>query len=127
MAGVVRRPSRLDMRIPDVTVIRVVAPVAVLVKVFVADNVRRQVLTGRLLVVAMIASVRPVVELIRAPNVFDIGVQRIGAIEGAALPCMQRVGLAIARGLASAVAQGVDPLALSHRIATLVAEKEPPR
>ncbi len=29
--------------------------------------------------------------------------------------------------LASALAHGVDPLALSHRIATLVAEKEDPR
>ena len=45
VAFVVWSPSGIDMiGIPDVTVIRVVAPVAVVIKIFVADNIARQIL-----------------------------------------------------------------------------------
>jgi hypothetical protein len=44
MAGVIRRPSHLNLRKPDVTVLPIVAPVAVVVEIVIADDVMRKIL-----------------------------------------------------------------------------------
>src|SRR5208283_5997907 len=108
MAGVIRRPAIGHVRVPDVAVTGIVAPVTVGIKVFAADNVGSKITSRRRLIVTAIASVSPVVERVRAADIFDVRVQRIGSAESALLSGVERVGLAVTGGLASAVAQGDD-------------------
>ncbi len=105
MAGVVRRPAKFNTGgEPDVAEAGVVAPVAVFVEIFIADDVAREIARRQRIVVAAIAAVRPVIELVVAANILKVGPQRIGTAEHATLTAVERVGLAAAGGLASAVA-----------------------
>ena len=96
---------------PDVSVVGIIAPVAVVVEIVVADDVMRQVLRGARVIVAVITGFRPAVKLIGAADLLHVGVERIGAAEGAGLPSMQGVSLAVARRLALAFADGHDGVA----------------
>ena len=95
--------------VPDVTIVPIVAPASMVIQIFVADDIAGHILRRGRIIVAMIATVGPVVELVGATEAFYIGVQRIGAsAEGGSLSGVQGVGLAVARGLAPAVAQADD-------------------
>jgi len=83
---VIRSPAFIDVvREPDVSVVGVVAPVAVVVKIVVANYIGREVMRGAGIVVAMIAGFRPTVKLICVADLLYVGVQGIGAAERAGL------------------------------------------
>jgi hypothetical protein len=89
-----------------VAVVPIVAPASMVIQIFVADDIAGHILRRGRIVVAMIATVGPVVELVGATEFFYIGVQRIGSsAERDSLAGVQGVGLAVARGLAPPVAQ----------------------
>src|ERR1019366_4299017 len=92
--------------VPDVTIVPIIAPASMVIQIFVADDIAGHILRRARIIVAMIAAVGPVVELVGASEVFYIGVQRIGSsAEGGFLSGVQGVGLAVAGGLAFAAAQ----------------------
>jgi hypothetical protein len=107
--------------IPNVTVIGIVAPVAVVIEIFVTDNIARQILRRARPFITVVALISPVVELILLPNVVDFRVQSIGAAESALLSGVHREGFAVAGGLTltfahadycvAAVFAGLEPIA----------------
>ena len=110
VALAIGRPAWGDIVwVPDVTIVPIVAPASMVIQIFVADDIAGHILRRGRIIVAMIATVGPVVELVGATEVFYIGVQRIGSsAERDSLAGVQGVGLAVARGLAPAVAQVDD-------------------
>ena len=102
MASVIRSPSGFHLGIPDVPVIRIIAPVAMVIEIVIADHIVRKVLRGTRRIVTVIAILGPGIEVIEGVNRLDIGGKRIGPAECASLPGAQVVGLAIAGGLAFA-------------------------
>ena len=71
MALVIRRPARGNaVGIPDMAVVRIVAPVAIVIQVFIADHVVRHILRRARLIVAVIAVVGPVIKLVGSAD-FD--------------------------------------------------------
>src|ERR1019366_838739 len=83
VAGVIGRPAGFHVREPDVAVARIVAPVTIVVEVFVADDVARQILGRGGIVVAMIATIGPGIKLVGSGDVNHLGVQRIRSAESA--------------------------------------------
>ena len=63
----------------------------------------------------MVAIIGPRVEWIRIPNIFHIGIQRIGTVERPDLPAVQRVSLSVASRLPRALAQA------DHRVGSVIA------
>src|ERR1019366_7475261 len=59
-------------------------------------------------IVTVIATVCPVIELVGSADVNYLGVQRVRPAESASLSGMQRIGLAVASRLASALAYADD-------------------
>ena len=53
----------------------------------------------------MIATIGPAIKLVRSPDIFDIGIQRIGATESSPLSSMDGISLAIAGRFALSIAQ----------------------
>jgi hypothetical protein len=105
----VRSPSGVDtVGEPDVAVSRIVAPVAVVIEVLVADDIGRKVVRGAGIIVAVIAGFGPCVEVIRTVKLFHIGVGLIRTAKCGALAAAQFVALASARGLAIAFANADD-------------------
>ena len=89
-------------RKPDVTVVRIVAPVAVVIEIFVANDIVRKILRRARIIVTMIAAVGPGIKLVGLADLFDIGVQRVGSAEIATLSGMQSIGLPVAGGFSFA-------------------------
>ena len=109
---VIRSPAFIDVvGEPDVSVVGVVAPVAVVVKIVVTNYIGREVMRGAGIIVAMIAGFRPTVKLICVADLLYVGVQRIGAAERAGLSGVQCVGLTVACSLALAFPDGDDGVA----------------
>ena len=80
------------------TVIGFVAPVAIVIKIFITDNIGRQVVRRSRSFITVFALISPVVELIRLADVVDFRVQCLGAAEGTLLSSMQRKRLSVAGG-----------------------------
>jgi hypothetical protein len=109
MAGVIRRPADGNLaRIPDMAVGAIVAPLAILIEIFEANDVAREIERGARLVVASVAAIGPAVEGVGIAKGFNVGVKRISAAEGGLLSGVEVVGLPAASRLAIAVAQGDD-------------------
>jgi hypothetical protein len=105
----IRRPSGVDaIGKPNVAVGGVIAPVAVAVEVFVADDIRREVVRGRGIIVAVIAGFGPSVEVVRTVKLFHVGVKLVGTAECGALATAEFVALASARGFSIAFANADD-------------------
>ena len=112
MAFMIRSPAGIDaVGKPDVSVVGIVAPVAVVVEIVIADDVGCEVVRRAGIVMAVVASFRPTIERIGLADLFDIGIERIGAAESAGLSAVQRIGLPVAGGLAFAFADGNDGVA----------------
>jgi hypothetical protein len=62
------------VREPDVSVVGIVAPVAIVVEIVIADNIVREILRGTGVVVAMVSGVSPGVEGVWTPDLLDIGI-----------------------------------------------------
>ena len=109
MADVVRCPSRVDaVGKPDVAVGRIVAPVAIVVEVLVADDIGRKVVRGARIIVSVIAGFGPSIKVVRTVKLFHIGVKLIGTAECGALAAAEFIALASARGFAIAFANADD-------------------
>ena len=75
MSFVIRSPAFIDVvGEPYVSVVGVVAPVAVVVKIVVANHIGREVMRGAGIIVAMIAGFTPTVKLIRVADLLYVGV-----------------------------------------------------
>ncbi|MGC2793790.1 MAG: hypothetical protein WA899_17350 [Candidatus Sulfotelmatobacter sp.] len=81
---------------------RIVAPVAVVIKVIEADYIPREILRRAGKVVAVVAALGPGIEFVRIVNRLDIGIERVGSAECGSLPAAQREGLACTRRCALA-------------------------
>ncbi len=69
VACVIGRPANFNpVGEPDVTIVRVIAPVAIVIQVLVANNVVGQISRRARIVVAVIATVSPVIKLIGASD-----------------------------------------------------------
>jgi hypothetical protein len=109
MAGVVRSPAGFNpVGKPDVAVGAIVAPVAVVIEILVADDIVRQILCRTGVVIAMIASLGPGVEAIGIAEIGHFGIELIGAAKRSALPAVQAKILAVAGGFAFAFANADD-------------------
>ncbi len=103
VARMIRRPpGRHLVGKPDVAVVRIVAPVALIIQVVITDHIARHVLCGTRKIITVIAILGPVIEVIEARNRFDIGVKLVGSAERSSLPGVQIVALPAASGLAFA-------------------------
>ena len=106
VALVIRRPACFNtVGVPDVAVVRIVAPVAIVIQILIADDIVGQILRRARVVITVIAAVRPVIKLIGSADINYIGVQRVCPAESASLSGVQRVGLAVAGRFASALAR----------------------
>src|SRR5258708_2882379 len=81
---------------PDMGVVAVVAPVAVIVEVIVAYDIVRDVLRRPGGFVAMITAVGPIVERVRTANLYHIGTKLISAGESRTLAGVDGEVLAVA-------------------------------
>ncbi len=111
MAGVIRRPSDLNLRKPDMSVVRIVAPVAVVVQIVIADHIMRKILRRPRKIVTVIAILGPGIEGIEGIDRLDIRRKRIRPTECSSLPGAQIESFAAAGGLAFAHADA------HHRVA----------
>ena len=89
---------------PDAAIFRLGAPGTIVVQVFIADNVRRDVTRRLRVIITAIAAVTPIIEVITVARVVDIRIELIGSGEGAALTRSHGVGLASSGCFALAVA-----------------------
>src|SRR5205823_2270285 len=86
-AVAVRRPSHdRGTGRPYVTVVRRVAPLAVVVEIFVADRLARHVLRRARVVPAAVARGAPVLPVVRPRRVADVVAGRVAAATTAASP-----------------------------------------
>ena len=109
VAGMVRSPANFNpVGKPNVAVLAVVTPVAVVIEIFVADYIVRKILCRTGIVVTMIAVVGPIVEGIRIVEVGHFGIELIGAAECSSLPAVQAKILAVAGGFALTFANADD-------------------
>jgi len=109
MAGVVRSPASFNpVGKPNVAVGAIVAPVAVVIEILIANDIVREILGRTGIVVAMIAFVRPIVKGIGIVEIGHFGIELIGAAERSALPAVQAKILAVAGGFAFAFANADD-------------------
>ena len=106
VAVVIRSPAGFDVRIPDVSILRIVAPVAVFIEIVIADHVGRKILRRARILEAMVASLRPDIEIIRLVYRLDVGINLVVVIASAAecpaLSAAQRKALPAAVGFAIA-------------------------
>jgi hypothetical protein len=65
--------------LPDVSVFWIVAPLAVVIEIFVAGHILRDVLAAAGSVLALIARLRPPAEVIRRLNIGDVIAELVGA------------------------------------------------
>ena len=93
----------------------VVAPVAVVVEIFIANDVLREVVSGARVVPTTIAAFRPSIELVGIADLLDVGIQRISAVEGGSLPGVDGIRLTIACGFALSIAKS------DYRVAAIFA------
>jgi len=101
MALMIGCPTESDLvGEPDMAVVWIVAPVAVVVEILIADHIVRQILGRTRVVVTVIAVGAPGIEIVRGADVNHIDVQRVRSAEGASLSAAQGVGLTVAGGLA---------------------------
>ena len=92
----IRRPARVHAaREPDMPVVRIVTPVAVVVEILVADDIVRHVLRRPRIVPASVSAIGPIVELIRIAKLIHLGVQIVRPTERAARSGLQRIALPI--------------------------------
>ena len=99
MTFVVGSPAGVDPAgKPHVSVVGVIAPVAVVVEIVEADYVGSEVACGTGIVKAMIATFGPGIECVGIADLLHVGVERVGAAEVADLSTAQRVTLPVARG-----------------------------
>ncbi len=102
-------PTEADLsRVPDVSIVEIVAPLAVAVEIFVADHVARQILRRWREVITAIAIVAPAVEIVRIANINHVDVQGVGSGESSSLPFVDGKRLAVAGGLAFAQPNAYD-------------------
>ena len=116
MSVVVRRPvgSHAGWR-PNVAVTRFVAPNAILVEVFVTDQVARHVLRGRRSVGATIAITAPTLKFVGARRRDVLVAAQAAAREAVSLACIDRIGRALAVDLAATAAHD-DGRRIVHRV-----------
>jgi len=62
---------------PDIAIVVIIVPVIILIQIFVPDDVIGDIRRGARLIVAVIAIVGPVIELVGSAKVKHFGVQRI--------------------------------------------------
>src|SRR5271165_6447113 len=110
VAEVIRSPADDgNVRKPNGAVLRGRAPAAVFVKVFVTDNVVRNVASGNGVVDAGVTFGGPVVKIVAGVvPAFDVGVDLVGAIKGADFLRMDSVSGAAAGNFALAIADSND-------------------
>jgi hypothetical protein len=93
---------------PDVAIFAVRAPIAIVIEVLEADDIARAVSGGTRIVIAALARVAPVVEIIRSANLIHFCVERVRTTERGVLAGMQRIAPTVAGGLAFAFTDGHD-------------------
>jgi hypothetical protein len=86
-------------------VVGIIAPVAIVIEIFVAYDVVGQILSRTGTFIAMIATVAPGIKLIGVVVIFNVGVQRIGAAKCSSLSGVDGVGLTVAGRLALSIAR----------------------
>ena len=74
MTLTIRSPARRDMGKPDVPVAGRRAPVAIVIQIFVTDDIVRHISGRPRILVAMITAVAPVVEVVRSADIFNLGI-----------------------------------------------------
>ena len=105
----VRSPSGVDtVGKPDVAVGGIVAPVAIVVEVLVADDIGRKVVRGAGIIVAVIAGFGPSIKVVRTVKLFHIRVKLIGTAECGALTAAEFIALASAHRFSIAFANADD-------------------
>ncbi len=114
MAFVIGRPTGVDsIGEPDVPVVRIIAPVAIVVQILIADHIVREILRRTREVVTVVATFGPGIEFVGAVKRLDVGIERVRSAERAGLSAAQIVALARANGLALARADA------DHRVAAI--------
>jgi hypothetical protein len=109
MALVIRCPTLLNMiRVPDMAVVRIVPPVAVVVEIFVSDHITGEIPRRSGIIVTTIAAIAPGIKLVAAIYLFHVGIQGIGSAEGSSLSCMNPISLPIACCFALSVTRADD-------------------
>ena len=110
------------------SVVGIIAPVALIIQIVIADHIARKILRGTGRIVAVIAILGPVIERIESVNWLDIGGKRVRSAECTSLPRAQIEALAAAGGLAFAHADayhGVAPVRTRlHAIAARLQDRE---
>jgi len=82
--------------VPHIAIARIRAPVTVVIQIFITDDIVRDVSRGTRVLVAAVASVAPVIEVVGRTEILEVRIQRIRAAEGGTLAGVERVGLPVA-------------------------------
>jgi hypothetical protein len=97
MTFVIRRPSRIyTVRKPDVTITGIVAPVSIIIQIFVTNDIMGEIPGRSRSLITLVTIVAPVIELIRSTDIHDFRIQCLGAAERPSLSCMERESLSVA-------------------------------
>ncbi len=87
MALMIGRPTESDpVGKPDMSVVRIVAPVAVVIEIVKADYIVRQILRRTGIIVTVIALGGPGIEIVRLADINHIDVQVVRSAECSSLP-----------------------------------------
>jgi hypothetical protein len=100
MTLVIRRPARGNVGKPDIAIFRLRRPVAIVIQVFVSDDISRNISSGPCILISVVSVIAPVVEIIRRANILHLSVQRVCAVECGALSRVHGICLPVPRRLA---------------------------
>jgi hypothetical protein len=96
-------------------VVRIIAPVAIVIEIFITNHIVGQIARRTGVVVAPLTALSPSVKLVRVTDLLHVGIQRVAPAERSSLPGMDRVSLPVACGLALSVSRS------NHRVAAIFA------
>src|SRR5262249_8307626 len=96
VAFAIRHPAGRDSWEPDVAILGIGTPVAVIIEVFVAHDITGAVPGRARVVIAAFASVAPAIKIVRWSDLLSFGVERASAGEDGALAGMQGISLSVA-------------------------------